>query len=186
MQIMSNPSNDNITIPEFIPIFEKIGWLNETPIDYKLLKNKDQQWYYALSINCTAGATADWTYRTIDVWVNWDIETSYNQTILTGLGSTTATVTKTYTFSHTNNVFSLLPWKVMEITAKFPTSTWLLRVDYTGSLRMLKAESWLFDMSQTNTHIVFINSNTTAKDITMKFATSAADRPSFWIFIKIY
>ena len=40
MQIMSNPSNDNITIPEFIPIFEKIGWLNESALDYKLLKNK--------------------------------------------------------------------------------------------------------------------------------------------------
>ncbi len=34
------PLNDNITIPEFIPIFEKIGWLNTSPIDYKLLKNK--------------------------------------------------------------------------------------------------------------------------------------------------
>ena len=41
-------------------------------------------------------------------------------------------------------------------------------------------------MSSTNTNIVFINSNATTKDITLKFATSASDRPTFGIFIRIY
>jgi hypothetical protein len=34
------PINDNITIGEFIPVFEKIPGLNADRQDYKLLKNK--------------------------------------------------------------------------------------------------------------------------------------------------
>ena len=180
----AKPVNDNITIPEFIPVFEKIGWLNETPIDYRLLKNKDQQWYYALSINCTAGATADWTFREISVGANWDVWIVYSQTILIWLWSTTATVTRTSTITQTGNVFTLQPGKVMEITARLPTATGILRADFSWSMNLLMWTS--FDLSQTNSHIAILNRNTSSKDITMKFATSAADRPTLWYFIRIY
>lgn len=32
--------NDSLTVPEFIPVFEKIAWLNAPQLDYKLLKNR--------------------------------------------------------------------------------------------------------------------------------------------------
>lgn len=35
----AKPVNDNITIPEFIPVFNKVAGLNAEPLDYKLLKN---------------------------------------------------------------------------------------------------------------------------------------------------
>jgi hypothetical protein len=59
-------------------------------------------------------------------------------------------------------------------------------MDYTGNMRYLKAEWWLNDLSTTNTHIVMLNSNSTTKDVTLKFATSATDRPTFGVFIRIY
>lgn len=33
-------SYPNTQLPEFIPTFTKIPWVNDIPIDYKLLKNK--------------------------------------------------------------------------------------------------------------------------------------------------
>lgn len=36
----SKPVNDNITIPEFIPVFNKVPWLNADRLDYRLLANK--------------------------------------------------------------------------------------------------------------------------------------------------
>lgn len=167
------------------PTFEKVAWLNEPALDYKLLKNKGWMQTFALDVNCSAGATADWMYREVSVGSNWDIWTSYSQTILTWLGSTTALVTKQYDMvDYMWNVFKLPPWKVMEVTARLPTGTGLIRLDYTWSIRFLLWSTT--DMSSTNTHIVFINSNTTTKDITLKFATGASDRPTFGIFIRIY
>jgi hypothetical protein len=34
------PKNDSITIPDYAPIFDDVGGLNTTPIDYNLLVNK--------------------------------------------------------------------------------------------------------------------------------------------------
>ena len=179
-----------ITIPEIKTPDQSQGLYN-APIEDTQLNvgnNRDISWmqYFAMTINCTAWATADWTYRVVNLlWLNWVQEKSYAQEILVWLGSTTATFTKTYTVdTPVNSIFKLPPWKVMEVTARLPTSTGLLRMDYTGSLKFLLWSTT--DMSSTNTNIVFINSNATTKDITLKYATSASDRPTFGIFIRIY
>lgn len=169
------------------PSFDQVNWLNVEALDYKLLKNKPNSWIktFSLDVNCSAWATADWTYREVSVWSDWDIAVSYSQTILTWLGSTTAIVTKQIDMvEYVWNVFQLPPWKTMEVTARLPTSTWLIRLDYTWNIRFLLWSTT--DISSTNTHIIFINSNTTTKDFTLKYATSASDRPTFGIFIRIY
>lgn len=171
----------------WIPEFPQTPGLNTTPIDYNLLINKQDSsssQYYATYIQCTAGATADWTFREISVGANWDVWIVYSQTILIWLWSTTATVTRTSTITQTGNVFTLQPGKVMEITARLPTATGILRADFSWSMNLLMWTS--FDLSQTNSHIAILNVNTSSKDITMKFATSAADRPTLWYFIRIY
>lgn len=185
-------SYTEITIPNVKTPDQSQG-LNNAPIEDTQLKignnrNISEMQYFAMDINCSAGATADWTYRVMNlIWFDWDKAKSYSQEIIVWLGSTTATITKTYTIdTPVNNIIKLPAWKVMEITARFPTSTWIMRVDYTGSLRILKSESAGFDMSSTNTHIVFINSNTTTKDITLKFYTSASDRPTVGFFVRIF
>ena len=179
-----------ITIPE-IKTPDLSQGLNNAPIEDTQLKvgnNRDisGMQYFAMTINCTAGATADLSYRAVNLlWLNWKQEQSYSQEILVWLGDITATFTKTYNIdTPVNSIFKLPAWKVMEVTVRLPTATWLIKMDYTWSIKFLLWST--ADMSQTNTHIVMINTTTTTKDITLKFATSASDRPTFGIFIRIY
>ena len=188
---MDNSYNE-ISIPE-IKIPDQTQGLFNAPIEDTQLKignNRDISWmqYFAMDIQCTSWATADWLFRAVNlIWVNWEQWKIYSQEILVWLGSTTAYVTKTFTVdTPTSSIFKVPPWKVIEVTARLPTATWSIKMDYTGSLSYLIDQWWLNILSTTNTHIVMLNSNATTKDITLKFATAAADRPSFGIFIRIY
>lgn len=173
--------------PDIVTPIIQVPWLNTPPNDYELLFNKPTSavQYFATDIQCTSWATADWTYREISVGSDWDTWVTYTQTILVGLGSTTAVVTKQVDMIYyVWNIFKLPPWRVIEITARVPTATWVLRVDYAWSMRyMLWSSS---DMTTTNNHIILLNTNTTTTDITMKFATSVADRPTVGYLIRIY
>lgn len=182
---MWKPSSDNIKIDEFIPVFEKIGWLNETPIDYKLLKNKPNL-YLTLFIDSSAGATWDGTYRELNlIWNNWDLWKSYSQEIVVWRWSTTATVTKINTIEISWNDILIPAQSVIQIDCQPITSTQTIRLITTWwSFKYLKWSS--LDLTATFNSIILLNESTSNATMKLNFGTSWTDRPRFWIFIRIY
>lgn len=185
-------SYNEISIPD-IKLPDQSQGINNAPIeDFQLQVWNNREisgmQYFAMTINCTAGATADWMARVVNLlWLNLVQEASYSQEILVWLGSTTATFTKTYTIdTPVNSIFKVPPWKIIDITVRLSTATSSVIMDYTWTMRYLKCESGLNTMTSVNNHIIMMNSNTSIKDVTLKFRTSAADRPTFGIFIRIY
>lgn len=179
-----------ITIPEIKTPDQSQGLYNAPIEDTQLNVGNNREisgmQYFAMDIFSSSGSTGDGTYRDINlIGFNGDKWKSYTQEIITGLGNTTAAITKTYTIdTPVNNIIKLPAWKVFRISAHFTNATQNLRVSITGSKRYLR--SWNTDLTSTNPELAFINSGTTTSNITLKFSTSAADRPIFWFLIEIF
>jgi len=167
------------------PIFEKVQWLNEAPLDYKLLRNKPNL-YFTLFINSSAGATWDGTYRELNlIWNNWDLWKSYSQEIVVAMGSTTATLTKKYTVNVIWNSIVIPSWAVIEIECQPITSTQIIRLVTTGwSFKYLLGTTT--DLTSTFNKVTLLNESTSDATMKLNFGTSWTDRPRFWIFIRIY
>lgn len=179
-------SYENTQLSDNTVEFQPIAGLNTDSLDYKLLKNKPLSVVqsFAMDIWSSAWSAWDWTYRDINlIWLNGDRETSYSQEIIVWLGSTTAKITRQGTIMPTWNTFIVNPWKVFSINSYFSSATQNLRVSITWSKRYLKW--WVTDLNSTATDLIFINSGTTPNVITLKFATTAAERPIFWFLIEI-
>ena len=187
---MDNSYNE-ISIPD-IKLPDQSQGINNAPIEDVQLQvgnNKDisRERYFAMDIFSSAWNTWDGTFRDINlIWFNWDRSISYTQEIISALGNTTAAITKTYTIdTPVNNVFKLPAWKIFKISAYFNSATQNIRIADTGTRRYLRAWATPLDLTSANPELVFINSWTTTSNITLKFATSAADRPIFWFLIEI-
>lgn len=187
---MDNSYNE-ITIPD-IKIPDQSQGLNNAPIEDTQLKIGNNRGisgmqYFAMDIFSSSGSTGDGTFRNINlIGFNWDKGKSYTQEIISTLGSTTAAITKTYTVdTPVNNVFKLPAWKIFKISAYFNSATQNLRIADTGTRRYIRAWATPLDLTSANPELVFINNWTKTSSITLKFATSAADRPIFWFLIEI-
>ena len=184
-------SFQTITIPE-IKTADISYWYDSEAIKWVQFDpnwNRDisQEQYFAMDIFSSAWNTWDGTFRDINlIWFNWDRSISYTQEIISALGNTTAAITKSYTIdTPVNNIFKLPSWKIFKISAYFNSATQNIRIANTGTRRYLRAWATPLDLTSANPELVFINSWTTASSITLKFATSAADRPIFWFLIEI-
>lgn len=180
---------NEITIPDIKTPDQSQGFNNEPIEDVQLKvwnnRNISKEQYFAMDIWSSSWSAWDLTFRDINlIWLNWDKEKSYTQEIISTLGNTTAKITKSYTIdTPINNIIKVPVWKVFKISTYFNTSTQLLRVSTTWSKRYLKW--WNTDLSSTVPELVFMNSGSTTINVTLKFATSAAERPIFWFLIEI-
>jgi len=184
-------SFQTITIPEIKTAdisywydSESIKWVQ---IDPEGNREISQEQYFAMDIFASGWAAWDGTFRDINlIGFNGDKGKSYSQEIISTLWSTTAAITKTYTIdTPVNNMFKLPAWKIFKISAYFNSATQNLRISDTGTRRYIRAWATPLDLTSANPELVFINNWTTTSSITLKFATSAADRPIFWFLIEI-
>lgn len=173
------------------PNFDKVPWLNEAPLDYKLLKNKGSSWgytYAALDFWATAWATWDATYREVNLgWVDWDMQTAYTSyTLLTGLGTMDYKLTrKSVWVSISGNNIVVPAWKVCRISCYPSWANHNVRITVTGgSLRYLNNAS--LDFTWTSGSTTFINASASDATFVIKYATGAANRPIFWLLIEIF
>lgn len=188
---MDNSYNE-ISIPS-VKVPDQSQGFNNAPIEdtqLKIWNNRDISWmqFFAMDIFSSSWSTWDGTFRDINlIWFNWDKGKSYTQEIISTLGSTTAAITKSYTIdTPVNNVIKLPAWKVFRISAYFNSATQNLRIADTWTRRYIRAWATPLDLTNANPELVFINNWTTTSNITLKFATSASDRPIFGILIEIF
>lgn len=162
------------------------------PIDYKLLVNKEWNWnsswvsYFAYDVWSSSGATGDTSFRKVNIiWTNNDRETTYTQEILVWRWNTTAKITRNWNITITNNSITLKSWQIIEIFASFNGAWQNLNIVPTwSSYRYVRWTNR--NLTPSNDNVAFINSGTVDSTITLTFATSASERPIFWILIKIY
>lgn len=161
------------------------------PLDYEMLVRKDSTgWmsYAAFDFLWTAWAVWDWTYREVNIgWSEWDMQVSYTAyTLLTGLGTMDYTLTrKSSGVTISWNNITVPAWKTCRINMNFNAWTMLWRITVTGwSLRYLLGGS--LDFSNTTPTCAFINASASDATFVIKYGTSAANRPIFWVLIEIF
>lgn len=167
------------------PFFEKVPWINEQSIDYRLLRNNDFKYFY-FDVWSSTWSAWDATFRVVKlIGKHGDREEQYSQEIITSLGSTTAKITRWGTMFVQGDSFILPAWKVLEVFAYFSTSTQNLEIRLTGS--SYRRIRWSNNtLTSTNDNVAVVNSWQTDIVVDLRFATSAAERPVFWSFFKIF
>lgn len=160
--------------------------LNDSQI--KIWNNRDiyRSQFFALDIFWSSW-TGDGTYRDIVyqyMWENKKWGKAMVAPILSWLGNITYSATLNYSTDYFGSYVILVPpTGILEINARFVNSTENIRISYTWSMRYLKWTTT--DMTNTNNHIILINTGTIHNKITIKYATSASDVPRFWVFMKV-
>lgn len=192
-----------VTIPEPQTADISYGY-NSEPLKWVQIdpsNNRNISWmqYFAFDVQATSGTVATGLYRDIIfTGKNWDLWKLYTQLFYGWLwagNEITWTFTKRYTtdtFYELNEsvnqagwIIRIPSWKIAEIQTAFNSSTQRLRLNVlAGSYRFLFWSS--LDFSSTNTNTTIINKWTTDLQLRMQFATTASDRPIFWILIKIF
>lgn len=189
-----------------IPEWDKKQGYNEPPIQDVQIKTWDNRkiahiQYFALYIQGTSWASWDATYRDIVfTGLNGDNEKTHTELFYNGLWSwneLTAKFTKSYTIdtfyesnvsgagTNTGWIIKIPMGAIVEIQSIFSTATQNLKLNVIAwSYKFLFGTTNIFTSSNTTSTI--ISSGTEALQIRMQFATSASERPNFWIFIKIY
>lgn len=140
---------------------------------------------YAFAIQSTSWNAGDWTLRNVNlIGYNGDREKSYTTEIIQWMWNTTALVTKQTTFdTPTNSVFRVPSWKVLEVSTLIGTATISVKVNITGTTRFLRGSS--LTLTSTVPEVTVMNSGQSDLVVTLQFSTSAWERPSFWILMKI-
>jgi len=183
-------SYSNTQLPEFVPDFKQVSWLNQSSEDYNLLKNKPtSSWgkYFVMDIWSSSWSTWDGTFRDLNlIGANWDREKTYSQEIIVWLWSTTAKITRSENITPSSNTFTLSPWQVFSISSYFNSTTQTVRISRTwGSVRYIRAWATPLDINSANPELIFMNSGTSDCIVKLTFATSASDRPLFWFIVNI-
>lgn len=175
----------NTQIDSKEPSFEQVQGINKQWYDARLLRNKELV-YFAFDVWSSSGATWDATFRVLKlIGNNWDRETSYTQEIITGLGNTTAKITRYGNMYVQRDSFILPAWHILEVFGSFNTATQSVEVRLTGSsYRYVRWSSRT--LNSANDNVAVINSLTDDIVVDLRFYTSASDRPIFWLFFKIY
>lgn len=140
---------------------------------------------FAFAIQSTSWNAGDWTLRNVNlIGYNWDREKSYTTEIIAGMGNTTAVVTKQYTTdTPTNSVFRVPSWKILEVSTLIASATISLKVNITGTTRFLRWTTTT--LTSTVPEVTVMNSGLSDLIVNLQFSTSAWERPSFWILMKI-
>lgn len=166
--------------------------------------NRNISWmqYFALRVNQVSWPTGTVTPTAlIFTGKNWDIQKNYTNTLFwkwLGAGNeVTVNITKKYTMdtAYENNalgvwsqvdwVFRIKAWQIAEISTWFNTSTMTLNLqNILWNYAILSGTSLWF--TTTNNQATVINSWTTDLVFRMLFSTTASDRPTFSILMKIF
>lgn len=175
----------NTQIDSKEPSFEQVQGINKQWYDARLLRNKELV-YFAFDVWSSSGATWDWTARVVKlIWNNWDRETQYTQEIITGLGNTTAKITRSGNMFVQWDSFILPSGHILEAFGSFNSTTQFAEIRLTGSsFRYIRWSNRTLQTS--NDNVAVINSWNTDIIVDIRFSTSASDRPIFWLFFKIY
>lgn len=175
----------NTQIDSKEPSFEQVQGINKQWYDARLLRNKELV-YFAFDVWSSSGATWDGTFRVLKlIGNNGDRETSYTQEIITSLGNTTAKITRSGNMYVQWDSFILPAGHILEVFGSFNSWTQFAEVRLTGSsFRYVRGSNRTLQSS--NDNFAVINSWTTDIVVDLRFATSASDRPIFWLFFKIY
>jgi len=166
--------------------------------------------YFAFKVNCiwwpTTFALSNTKYALIYSWKNWDTNKSFTELFLewSWAGEEyTWNITKYSTIDthYESNWATQVPidivipsWKICEVVTSFLTSTQILRLDIiTGSVQFLYwYNSTPILLSTANPNSTFFSSSTTSLKLRLNWLSTTnsppyvTERPSFWIFIKIY
>lgn len=180
-------------IPTIVPIVDEYSarW-QKAPLEdaqIKVWSNRgiSGMQYFAFDIRSTAGSAGDATFRDVNlVGFNYDLEKTYNQEIISTLGNTTAFVSKRYTIdTPTWKFIKLLPWKIFEAGTYFGSATQSIKfVMATWSYRFMEWGN--LTLSNANQKVTLMNVGNTDLSVKIQYNTTAAERPSFWVFIKIF
>lgn len=176
LAIMSKdkPINDSITIPEYVPIFDKIAWLNTEQEDYKLLKNKPTiPTAYTLPNSST---TVIWWVKLVTapvyptnplaVWDNDPRLTKYYKSWLATLASWTANATITVGFTPTYVRITASQWNNY---SAFYTS-W--STSSSSNWIWFDFQSWFWTTAYSSTYALDIRRNSQKYESTITFLTN--------------
>ncbi len=175
----------NTQIDSKEPSFEQVQGINKQWYDARLLRNKELV-YFAFDVWSSSGATWDGTFRVLKlIGNNWDRETQYTQEIITGLGNTTAKITRSGNMYVQGDSFILPAGHILEVFWRFHTATQSVKIMLTwSSYRYVRWSN--ITLNSANDNVAVINSLTNDIVVDLQFYTSASDRPIFWLFFKIY
>lgn len=128
-------------------------------------------------------ATMDWTFRNLIFFGNdWDNTTSYTQTVLNWLWTTTLKITARMWWGI--STITVPSWKSCKVRFAAYSLTQNLRVNFSGTLRPLAAMT--NTLTSTNPEYIFVNTWWTDWTITLQLASSASDSILFWVVIEVF
>ena len=185
-----NLSNETINIPDPVQSSYVRNWQDSVIEDSQLNVGNNRRisnmQYFAMDIFCSSWATGDVTFRDVNlIGFNWDLAKSYTTEILPTRWNSTATLTKSYTIdTPIENVILVPTWKIMEVCTSIASATITVKASITWTFRYL--EGTTANLTSTTPRVSVINSSNDYLRVKIQFATSASERPSFWIVIKIY
>jgi len=185
-----NISNETINIPDPVQSSYVRNWQDSVIEDSQLNvwsnRRISNMQYFAIDLNCSSGATGDWTFRDVNlIGFNGDLAQSYTTEILPTRWNTVATVTKSHTIDlPVENIILVPAWKIMEVCTSIASATITVKASITWTYRFV--EWTTLSLTSTTPRVSVINSSSDYLRVKIQFATSASERPSFWIVIKIY
>jgi len=184
VEIINEPVNLQYAESSYAKLGQ-VAPMEDLQIRTGLNRNISNKRFYSMVVSSTSWSTGDGTARKIKlVWNNWEIAKSYSTEIITGLWSTTFTLSKRSTMNTpTNSSFTLPALGIMQIDCSFTNTTQTITVTTTwGTLSYLLWSS--LALTRTNPSIIITNISTSRMTIDLNFSTSASDRPNFGIFLQ--
>lgn len=169
--------------------------------------------YFAFKVNCIWW-TISWVYQPstfydiVYTWINWDCNATFNDIFLwdpeTSGNSLSGTITKSYTIdTWYEERFIRIPqeiivpiWRVCEVTFTANTSTQVVQLANTSTAWIILLSDFStipINLTQSAPRVTFMwSSKTDNLKFKLRWASTTSsplwitERPSFWIFIKIY
>lgn len=181
-------TNEPVTLQYVESSYAKLGQvapMEDLQIRTGLNRNISNKRFFSMVVSSTSWSTGDGTARKIKlVGNNWEIAKSYSTEIITGLWSTTFTLSKRSTMNTpTNSSFTLPALGILQIDCSFTNTTQTITVTTSwGTLAYLLWSS--LALTRTNPSIIITNTSTSRMTIDLNFSTSASDRPNFWLFLQ--
>ena len=120
------------------------------------------------------------------LWINKVYGTAKVANLLPWLWVITYTASLNYTTDNFNNdyIVKMPPMAVLEIFVQCFSATEFVTIQIDWSwVRYLRGNSLV--MGQSNSHIIFMNSETRHQKINLAYGTTVSDIPRFWVFLRV-
>lgn len=169
--------------PDFTMV-ESIPWITKVWVDYERLVNKPTitSSFFCADIWALSWATWDATYRDVNIPSSDGLSiNNTNITLIVWLWLMTATLSRSSTISPSGNIFTIPAWKICKINVSPNSSTSRIKINYTWGIRFIRWTTSV--LSQSDPEFWFLA--TTEVTFTIQFATTASDRPIFWVLIEV-